>query len=130
GERTGFHVSGYAGRAYRRWCLAPLHRSRAPIWGMGRLAVEQYRLEFGRARAFFNFAYHSNLDRFQCQARSRRTKPNATTFLFSGSLIYRKGVDLLAEAFARLAARRPDVRLRWLGDGDLRPKIEARLQSV
>ena len=128
GERPGFRSSGWMGRLFRRWGLAPLHRTRVPIWGIGQFAIEQYEREFGSSRKFFNVPYYSDLSRFACQRRNGRVLPGTTTFLFSGSLIFRKGVDLLARAFARLAAELPGVRLRLLGEGGLRPALERRLQ--
>jgi glycosyltransferase involved in cell wall biosynthesis len=47
------------------------------------------------------------------------------TFLFSGQLIERKGVDVLLSAFNRLAAERDDVALIILGDGPLRSLLQA-----
>ncbi|NJP09715.1 MAG: glycosyltransferase family 4 protein [Leptolyngbyaceae cyanobacterium RU_5_1] len=47
--------------------------------------------------------------------------------MFSGSLIDRKGVDLLATAFCRLAAEDPTVRLTLMGEGELRPNLEKQL---
>ena len=105
-----------------------MHRTRVPIWGIGQFAIEQYEREFGSGRKFFNVPYYSDLSRFACQRRNGRVLPGTTTFLFSGSLIFRKGVDLLARAFARLAAELPGVRLRLLGEGGLRPALERRLQ--
>jgi glycosyltransferase involved in cell wall biosynthesis len=128
GERPGFRSSGWMGQLLRRWRLAPLHRTRAAIWGIGQFAIEQYRGEFGGSRKFFNVPYYSDLSRFACQRRNGRVLPGTTTFLFSGSLISRKGVDLLALAFARLAAELTGVRLRFLGEGGLRPELERRLQ--
>ena len=128
GERPGFSSSGWMGRLFRRWRLAPLHRTRAPIWGIGQFAIEQYEREFGGGRKFFNMPYYSDLSRFACQQRDGRVSPGTTTFLFSGSLIVRKGVDLLAVAFARLAAELPGVRLRFLGEGVLRAELEQRLR--
>lgn len=130
GERPGFRSSGWIGRLYRRWRLAPLHRTRAPIWGIGRFALQQYEQEFGCGRKFFNVPYYSDLSRFEYKHRDGRVSSGTTTFLFSGSLIRRKGVDLLAVAFARLAAEQPGVRLRFLGEGVLRTELEQRLRPL
>jgi glycosyltransferase involved in cell wall biosynthesis len=116
------------GWLFRRWRLAPLHHTRAPIWGIGQFAIEQYEREFGSGRKFFNVPYYSDLSRFARHRRNGRVLPGTTTFLFSGSLIVRKGVDLLALAFARLAAELPKVRLRIVGEGVLRPALEHRLR--
>ena len=51
---------------------------------------------------------------------AEREEKSERVFLFSGSLIARKGVDLLVAAFARLAQEFPNVRLRIVGDGELR----------
>ena len=51
-------------------------------------------------------------------------------FLFSGSLIHRKGVDLLGRAFLRLARQLSNVRLRVLGEGELCGPLERMLQPV
>jgi glycosyltransferase involved in cell wall biosynthesis len=39
-------------------------------------------------------------------------------------------VDLLARAFLRLAAQHTDVRLKFMGDGEMRPRLERELQPV
>ncbi|HEX3186879.1 MAG TPA: glycosyltransferase family 4 protein [Pyrinomonadaceae bacterium] len=130
GERPGFRQAAWAafgGRLLRRWKLARLHGSSMPIWGIGKFAVDEYRREFGLRRSYFNLPYFSNLERFgnaRSQARSERV------FLFSGSLIERKGVDLVARAFVRLVADVPDVRLRIAGDGELRESLVQVLRSV
>ncbi len=123
GERPGFRQPAWAGRLLRKWKLSELHDSCVPIWGIGKFAVDGYRQEFGPRRAYFNLPYFSDLERFgrQCErdARSERI------FLFCGSLIARKGVDLVARAFVRLAAEFPDVRLKIAGDGELRQSAGA-----
>jgi len=127
GERPGFHQPAWAGRLLRRWKLAKLHASAVPIWGIGKFAVDGYRKEFGARRAYFNLPYFSDLERFNvpaCEENSERT------FLFSGSLIARKGVDLLAGAFVRLAQEVPRVRLRIVGEGELRESITEMLRPV
>jgi glycosyltransferase involved in cell wall biosynthesis len=58
-------------------------------------------------------------------ARIRGTPDGAgETILFVGSLIERKGIRLLLEAFARVGARRPAARLRIVGEGPLRRRLE------
>lgn len=126
GERPGFKGLGRLGALYRRWKLAALHGSDAPVWGIGRWAVEQYVREFGKRRLYFNVPYYSDLGRFRRNSTAS-PREGQRTFLFSGSLIRRKGVDLLAHAFGRLAAERSDVNLKIIGEGELRPELEAGL---
>jgi glycosyltransferase involved in cell wall biosynthesis len=130
GERPGARRSGWLGQLYRRWRLRLVQESRAPVWGIGRFAVEQYSREFGGNRVFYDLPYYSNLSRFSSEPRSGRRPQGETTFLCSGALIRRKGVDLLARAFLRLAAERTDVRLKFMGEGKLRPRLERKLYSI
>jgi glycosyltransferase involved in cell wall biosynthesis len=127
GERPGFRQTGLAGRLLRRWKLAKLHASAVPIWGIGKFAVDGYREEFGSQRAYFNLPYFSDLERFDVPAREEKRE---RTFLFSGSLTPRKGVDLVAGAFVRLAQEFSNVRLRIVGDGELRESLVRTLRPV
>lgn len=130
GERPGFRQPAWAalgGRLLRRWKLARLHQSSVPIWGIGKFAIDEYRREFGPQRPYFNLPYFSDLERF---GRATRNGRNERVFLFSGSLIARKGVDLVARAFVQLACEFNDVRLRIAGDGDLRQSLVQLLQPV
>jgi glycosyltransferase involved in cell wall biosynthesis len=130
GERPGFRQeawAAYGGRLFRRWKLARLHGSSAPIWGIGKFAVDEYRREFGPQRSYFNLPYFSDLERF---GRARSRTGSERVVLFCGSLIERKGVDLMARAFAQLAADVPDVRLRIAGDGQLRESLAQVLRPV
>lgn len=127
GERPGFRQPAWAGRLLRRWKLAKLHASAAPIWGIGQFAIDGYREEFGGERAYFNLPYFSDLERFDVSTREERRE---RTFLFSGSLIERKGVDLLAAAFVRLAQEVPNVRLKIVGEGELRESLAQTLRAV
>jgi glycosyltransferase involved in cell wall biosynthesis len=121
GEKPGVTHGGLLGMAYRRWRLWPLWRERrAAIWGIGHWAVEGYRKEFG-ARAYYHVPYVSNLAPFF--AIERRPETRATTLLFSGSLIERKGVRELCAAFRRIAARRKELRLIVLGGGPLEGEL-------
>jgi glycosyltransferase involved in cell wall biosynthesis len=127
GERPGFHQPAWAGRLLRRWKLAKLHASSVPIWGIGKFAIDGYRKEFGGERAYFNLPYFSDLERFKAPAREENSE---RTFLFSGSLIERKGVDLVATAFVRLAREVANVRLRIVGEGELRESLVQTLRPV
>jgi glycosyltransferase involved in cell wall biosynthesis len=91
------------------------------------LAVDEYRREFGVERAYFNLPYFSDLQRFK---RSASHEKSERVFLFSGSLIARKGVDLLARAFVRLASESYSVRLRLVGEGELHKALAQTLRAV
>ena len=127
GERPGFHQPAWAGRLLRKWKLSKLHASPVPIWGIGKFAVDEYRREFGTRRPYFNLPYFSDLKRF---TNSGRREQPERTFLFSGSLIHRKGVDLLAAAFVQLTREFSNVRLKLIGDGELRESLMQMLSSV
>ena len=130
GERPGFRQPAWAawgGRLLRRWKLAELHHSSAPIWGIGKFAVDEYRREFGLRRPYFNLPYFSDLERFENAGDARRRE---RVFLFSGSLIARKGIDLVARAFVQLASEFSDVRLRIAGAGKLRQSLLELLRPV
>ena len=124
GERPGVRSAGLAGRAFRAWKLRVLSRSRAPIWGIGKWAVAGWEREFGTVRRYFNMPYFSDLRRFSTAAAARATAGRERRFLFSGSLIKRKGVDLLARGFARIAKADPHVTLDLVGSGPLQPSLE------
>ena len=82
GERPGYTRWARLGPWYRRVTLAALHRSRAPIWGIGHWAVDRYPAEFGAARAYFNVPYFSDLGRFMVAAAKRATSDRSRRFLF------------------------------------------------
>ena len=127
GERPGFRAPAWAGRLVRKWKLSKLHASPVPIWGIGKFAVDEYRREFGPQRSYHNLPYFSDLQRFNV---SKTLEKQERVFLFSGSLIGRKGVDLLARAFARLAGEVSNVRLKIVGEGELRQELSQTLRSV
>ncbi|HEY6329609.1 MAG TPA: glycosyltransferase family 4 protein [Blastocatellia bacterium] len=130
GERPGTRRPEYAGRLLRRWKLSRLHGSRAPIWGIGKLAVRAYKSEFGPHRSYSNVPYFSNLDRFGPEKRAHTSESSERVFLFGGSLIRRKGVDLLARAFVQIASEIPSIRLRIIGEGELRSALGRTLEPV
>ena len=124
GERPGFKHPGLLGRLYRRWKLARLHRYSVPIWGVGIWGIDGYCREFGD-RHYFNLPYFSNLSRFTVSTCNFEREKRI--FLYSGALIKRKGVDLLASAFSRLVDKFEHIELHIVGEGELRPTLEDRL---
>src|SRR6185503_16373609 len=130
GERPGYRLPLPLGRLMRKWTLRSLHSSNAPIWGIGRLAVENYRDEFGNERGYHNIPYFSDLERFKAISRNTAAPRVARTFLFSGSLTERKGVDLLVSAFVILAAEDRSVRLKVMGTGPLLDQLQAATSSI
>lgn len=128
GERPGFRGWKWLGRMRRRIQLAPLHQRPIPIWGMGAWAVRGWQDEFGRQRPYYNVPYFSDLERFAPGGKAVRPKGERRV-LFSGSLIARKGVDLLADAFAAVATGRPQLRLAIVGGGPLEPMLRHKLAA-
>lgn len=65
------------------------------------------------------------------RARTRRDLglPDCPMVLYSGRLSAEKGIDLLLDAWGRVAARTPGV-LLLMGDGPERGRIERRLQAA
>lgn len=126
GERPGYRHP-LLGRLLRLWKLHALHLSHQPIWGIGGWAVDAYRKEFGPDRAYVNLPYFSDLTRFQ--RRGALTFSQDVNFLYSGSLSSRKGVDVLARAFRRIAQVEPRARLKIMGKGDLENTMKALLSS-
>ncbi len=130
GERPGFRMPNLPGRLMRKWTLRWIRRSEAPVWGIGEFAVEGYRAEFGNRRSYRNIPYFSNLERFRRSDVERPVGRAERNILFSGALIPRKGVDVLAHAFAAAARSRPWLRLRVLGEGPERRTMERVLAPV
>jgi glycosyltransferase involved in cell wall biosynthesis len=131
GERPGFHGLGELGRFRRRLQLAPLHRnSHVPIWGIGKWAVDGYREEFGATRLYYNVSYFSDLQRFRAASAARCAQSGMIRILYSGALIKRKGVDLLARAFGRVAKVRENVTLSLIGAGPLNTMVQRMLRPL
>ena len=63
-------------------------------------------------------------------AGARSDPPAAPVFLSIGRFSGEKGHLILIEAFARVAADLPAARLVLAGDGELRPRIEARIAAL
>ena len=125
GERPGVQFSGLLGMVYRRAMLWSLFANdNVPIWGIGQWAVEGYQAEFGMKRAYYNVPYVSDISKF-LSIPERKMARQSRVVLFSGSLIRRKGVLELCEAFLRIAPDMPDVCLHLLGTGPLESTLRS-----
>lgn len=109
---------GILRRAIYSWEGLRCGRRAELIMAMGRNGARWYRQCFFPPDRILPFAY--TVERFDPPPIPAREDPRFQV-VFVGSLIVRKGVDLLAEAFGRLA--RNDVRLTFVGDGPLRNTI-------
>ena len=66
----------------------------------------------------------SRISSVSARLERSRTSTGPLRILYSGALIKRKGVDLLASAFRRLAQTHDSVSLSVVGSGPLRPLME------
>ncbi len=129
GERPGALVPSWLGRLYRRVVFPEMHRSRAPVWGIGGLAIAAYRRELGSDRLFLNVPYASNLERYFAIERTMNGRAGCR-FMFSGDMSHRKGVDLLAECFVDLIGEGCEAELHLLGQGPLETALRLTTSSV
>jgi glycosyltransferase involved in cell wall biosynthesis len=131
GERPHQHALSGLVSMYRRYMLRDVLRHSGMVWGIGKLAVEAYRQEFGESVRYANIPYFSNLSRFS-NARSIAANFSAAPrrFLFSGALIERKAIDLIAKCFVRLITEGHNAHLAILGAGTLEQELRTVLSAV
>ncbi len=130
GERPGFRFSGLLGSNLRALTQWRIRRAGVPVWGIGDWAVESYRREMGADRLYLNVPYFSDLKRFAAIDRAQTPERGPVRFLYSGSLIQRKGVDILATAFVELVKSGVDAKLTFMGDGPLKKDLVDATSSI
>ena len=120
-----------AGRAARRAILRMFLRLTRRVFCIGTAALEAYEKLGAPQSKLGLLPYCCDTTRFDNvdpqaieQVRRDLDLNRKVTFLFSGQLIERKGMDVLLNAFNRLAAERNDVALVVLGDGGQRTALE------
>jgi glycosyltransferase involved in cell wall biosynthesis len=108
--------------AARRVASLLIKKYARQVWGVGREAQSSYMGWLGLPTE--NLPYFSDLSRF---ARDQEYSPDGKVrFLFAGRFSYRKGFDLLLEAFEKLASRNPNGwTLTLCGDGAMRELLSA-----
>ena len=112
-------------RSIRKYLRNKVLRECSGVLAIGKRAKVFFEELVDGARPVYNFPYSSNLTRFF--QISRKPSDGAIRFLFSGQLIHRKGVDILIEAFKKVAPHFEHTSLTILGDGPLRRELEARV---
>lgn len=129
GERPGFLIPRWLGAVYRKIVFPELRHSIAPVWGIGLWAIEGYRNELGDNRLYLNVPYFSDLGPYLSIERDYG-RSRSCRFLFSGSFVRRKGVDLLVETFVELVRMGSDAELHFLGDGPLKQELQAATSAI
>jgi glycosyltransferase involved in cell wall biosynthesis len=131
GELTGDRLAAeLTGRAVR-WFYGQAERVYAPTRAAGRALMD----EGIDPRRIYIFGRGVDLELFRPQRRSRLTRRklgggDATVVLYVGRLSPEKGLPLLAEAFRRASASRPDLALALVGEGPGRPEIARALAGT
>jgi glycosyltransferase involved in cell wall biosynthesis len=132
GEIPGFERRGVFGRLMRRVALFPVAWLSWGIAAIGHRARDAYAKLAGSSKPTANIPYFCrNRELLQIQ-RDPESDPTPR-FLYCGQMVVRKGVDLLIQAFCKVARAFPEVALTMVGDGPLRRQLEnevpAELQS-
>lgn len=128
GEAVASGGNAFVRRTGRNAALFAVRRWAAGFFAVGEKGVENFRALLSAHRPIFKMPYFSNLARFQPQP-GRAPSHESPTFLYVGSFIRRKGVDILARAFSEVAQEFPRARLLIAGDGDARDLFDSLLSE-
>jgi len=121
-----------AKKAIKQILLSAMFRNTDVLLAIGKRAVECYRA-YGYSKPVYNIPYNINAGLFDLhsldmnvllQLKNKYKKEGQLIFLSSGSLIYRKGMDVLIRAFSSLPASL-NARLLIIGDGTDKDKLIA-----
>jgi glycosyltransferase involved in cell wall biosynthesis len=107
----------------RKTAMLPIKYFSKEIWGIGNRAINEYIAEFGNKKIYKNLPYYSNLDLF-FDASKKRNKLSVPTFLFSGSLTYRKGADIFSDAIKTLSKKKYKFNVIVMGVGKYEVKFK------
>jgi len=108
-----------------RWAaMLSVRHLPSEIWAIGTRAQADYRHKVDASIPVRNLPYFADLDRFFAAGEKRQPSPRVR-FLFSGSLIERKGADLVCSAIARLTEANYDFEVHVAGVGSLQHLFDA-----
>jgi len=125
GERPGAMCRNFIANAIRPLLLSRRFGHAQAVWGIGEWAVEEYRRCMPSIKYFANMPYASDLTPyFNIVRREDKNNEKPVRVLYSGALIYRKGVDLLILAFLKLLSKGYDASLTLMGHGELEMKLK------
>jgi len=122
----GYDVSSFPKRygGWGRHYLQPVWRYASLILAMSNDMREDL-LNLGCPDEKIRLHYHGiNLAQFKYVERNRNLSSAPVRILFVGSLSGKKGVEDVLRAFAQIANQRPQLELRFVGNGRLRSKLE------
>jgi len=127
GERPGMRDTNWR-KILRKLLIFPICHYAKAILATGYIAVEDYQRLCQKKVKVFNFPYFINIDKYLALPEKSKV-PIVIKFLYSGQLIYRKGVDILIKAFNKIAIEFPNrVHLTILGDGKMKSLLKAQVK--
>lgn len=113
-------------RAIRNRVMRRLLGSATGLLAMGRMAAREFEQLGVPSSRIKSLPYCCDIDRFQsvdpervAELKQRREIQHRKVILFSGQMIERKGIHVLAEVMRQLVSQRSDVCFTVLGDGPL-----------
>ncbi len=125
GERPGAVRRSFIANVVRPFLISRRLLHATAVWGIGEWAVKEYKRCLPSVTAFGNMPYASNLEPyFNIRSDNKRSEAGPMRFLYSGSLIRRKGVDLLIPAFLKLLKEGHRATLTVMGHGDLENRLK------
>lgn len=118
GENPATNSRGWLASKLRELMMAPLGKANS-IVGIGQRAVDRYEKMFPAVRRLENIPYYCSTQEMEkaSQPSGMDRKVRCRTFLFSGQLIDRKGVDVLVSAINVLVLEGLSFRVLLLGSG-------------
>ena len=132
-ERPGLEKRGFLGESLRAQAMRPVLESADGLVGIGSLAVDSYQRLLKRDLPIANIPYLCRVDQFQQAAnrhREHREESAPVTILYCGQLIPRKGVETLIASYQRLRRASCSVKLRCIGTGPDRQRLDEMLNNA
>ncbi len=127
-ERPGVRGRNRLLGALRKFALGRALRGPSGIAAIGQLAQQAYAKSSGAACPIHNTPYCCEVDDYLAIDAADRGKRGTRSILYCGQLIERKGVDVLLEAFTRVADKLNDATLSFVGAGPLKDELMARVE--